>query len=45
MWKSIPLKRFGELSEKGDLVVFPASESARYINGSPIPIDGGEHIT
>lgn len=44
MLKPIPLKRFGEPSEIGDLVVFLASEAANYINGGPIPIDGGKYV-
>jgi 3-oxoacyl-[acyl-carrier protein] reductase len=44
MLKPIPLKRFGEPSEMGNLVVFLASEAANYINGGPIPIDGGKYV-
>jgi 3-oxoacyl-[acyl-carrier protein] reductase len=44
MLKPIPLQRFGKPSEIGDLVVFLASEAANYINGGPIPIDGGKFI-
>ncbi len=44
MLKPIPLQRFGEPSEVGDLIVFLASEAANYINGGPIPIDGGKFI-
>jgi 3-oxoacyl-[acyl-carrier protein] reductase len=41
MSKDIPLKRFGEPEEVGDLVAFLASERARYITGDAINIDGG----
>lgn len=44
MMKPIPLQRFGKPSEIGDLVVFLASEAANYINGGPIPIDGGKFV-
>jgi 3-oxoacyl-[acyl-carrier protein] reductase len=44
MLKPIPLRRFGKPSEIGDLVVFLASEAANYINGGPIPIDGGKFV-
>jgi len=44
MLKPIPLQRFGKPSEIGDLVVFLASEAANYINGGPIPIDGGKFV-
>lgn len=38
---AIPLGRFGEPSEVGDLVCFLASERAAYLSGTVIPIDGG----
>jgi 3-oxoacyl-[acyl-carrier protein] reductase len=41
MSKDIPLKRFGEPEEVGDLVAFLASERAKYITGDAINIDGG----
>ena len=44
MLKPIPLQRFGKPSDIGDLVVFLASEAASYINGGPIPIDGGKFV-
>jgi 3-oxoacyl-[acyl-carrier protein] reductase len=44
MMKPIPLQRFGKPSEIGDLVVFLASEAANYINGGPIPVDGGKFV-
>ena len=37
----IPLGRFGELHEAGELAVFLASEGAGYITGQAINLDGG----
>lgn len=37
----IPAGRFGEPGELADLAIFLASERARYINGTVIPVDGG----
>jgi len=39
--KSIPLARFATADEVADLAIFLASDSARYITGAVIPIDGG----
>jgi gluconate 5-dehydrogenase len=38
--KTIPAHRWGDPAEVGDLVVFLASDHARYINGTLITIDG-----
>ena len=38
---SIPMKRFGEPRELGDVVCFLCSRQASYVNGSLISIDGG----
>ncbi|MGE4219434.1 MAG: SDR family NAD(P)-dependent oxidoreductase [Alphaproteobacteria bacterium] len=37
----IPLGRIGDGTDIGDVVVFLASDAARYINGANIPVDGG----
>jgi 3-oxoacyl-[acyl-carrier protein] reductase len=37
----IPLRRWGDPSEFGDVVCFIASERARYISGQTIVVDGG----
>ncbi|SNZ01558.1 SDR family oxidoreductase [Flagellimonas pacifica] len=41
MEAQVPMKRIGDPSEYGFLVVFLASEQAGYITGTNIPIDGG----
>ena len=37
----IPLRRWGEPREFGDVVCFLASERARYVNGQTVVVDGG----
>lgn len=37
----IPLRRWGEPSELGDVVCFLASDRARYVTGQTLAIDGG----
>jgi len=39
--RRVPMRRFGELEEIADLTVFLASDSAKYITGQTIVIDGG----
>lgn len=39
--RGIPIGRFGEPDELAVLVVFLASDAARYITGTQIPVDGG----
>lgn len=39
--RGIPIGRFGEPQELAALAVFLASEPARYITGTQIPVDGG----
>jgi NAD(P)-dependent dehydrogenase (short-subunit alcohol dehydrogenase family) len=39
--KDIPMGRMGQPEELADLVAFLASENARYITGTVIPVDGG----
>jgi 3-oxoacyl-[acyl-carrier protein] reductase len=39
--EGIPLGRFGDPAEAGDLAVFLASHKADYITGQVIPLDGG----
>ncbi len=39
--KTIPMRRFGQVDEVAELVLFLASERARYITGQAFVIDGG----
>ena len=39
--REIPLGRWGEPREFGDVVCFLASERARYVNGQTVVVDGG----
>jgi 3-oxoacyl-[acyl-carrier protein] reductase len=38
---AIPLQRFGQPREVGDVVCFLASDQASYVTGAVIPVDGG----
>jgi len=41
-WKNaVPLKRFAEPEETGEVIAFLASPSAGYLNGINVPVDGG----
>lgn len=44
MLSSVPLGRFGTPEEYANFIVLLASEAASYINGGPIPIDGGKYV-
>jgi len=44
MLERIPLKRFGEHEELGNLAAYLMSDQAGYINGDVITIDGGEWL-
>ena len=41
MLNNIPMQRFGEPDEIGDSVVFLASDSASYITGETLNVNGG----
>jgi NAD(P)-dependent dehydrogenase (short-subunit alcohol dehydrogenase family) len=36
-----PLGRLGEVGDMGEVVVFLASDAAKFITGAGIPVDGG----
>lgn len=38
------LKRIGQPSDVADVIAFPASDSARWITGASIPVDGGSKL-
>lgn len=41
-WKtSIPLRRFAEAKELGEVIAFLATEASGYISGINVPVDGG----
>ena len=40
-----PQERIGQPEEFGDVVAFLCSERASYVNGSAIPVDGGDHAS
>lgn len=42
--RQIPMRRVGQPKEVAELLYFLCSENARYINGSEIFIDGGQHV-
>ena len=39
--KSIPIRRYGQPGEIGDVVAFLASERASYVTGATVQVDGG----
>lgn len=41
MMQQIPARRFGEAEEIASMAAFLASQSASYVNGTSIPVDGG----
>lgn len=43
MLASIALGRFGTTEELANVIVFLVSDSASYISGGPIPVDGGKY--
>ena len=40
----VPLRRYGEMDELRNLLVFLMSDGCTYINGATIAIDGGHHL-
>jgi NAD(P)-dependent dehydrogenase (short-subunit alcohol dehydrogenase family) len=41
---TVPLGRFGEMTELQNLVIFLLSDGCRYLTGQTIAIDGGQHL-
>jgi 3-oxoacyl-[acyl-carrier protein] reductase len=41
--ESVPLRRIGDPEDLAALIVFLASEKARYLSGTTIPVDGGRY--
>ncbi|MEQ8365764.1 MAG: SDR family oxidoreductase [Roseicyclus sp.] len=42
---TVPLRRFGEMDELRNLLVFLMLDECTYVNGATIPIDGGHRLT
>lgn len=42
--RQVPLKRLGSPEEVAEVVYFLCSDAASYVNGTEIPINGGQHI-
>ena len=42
--EQVPLKRIGSPEEVADVVHFLCSDQASYVNGTEIPINGGQHL-
>ena len=40
----IPLGRFGDANEVADTIFFLCSDEAKYLNGSEIHVNGGQHV-
>lgn len=41
----VPLRRFGEMDELRNLMIFLMMDECQYVNGTTIPIDGGHRLT
>ncbi len=42
--ETVPLRRYGNMAELQNLIVFLMSDACEYINGQTIAIDGGQHL-
>ncbi len=42
--RQVPLRRFGDVEEVGNLVAYLSSDAARFITGQTIVMDGGQII-
>ncbi|MCB1388241.1 MAG: SDR family oxidoreductase [Rhodobacteraceae bacterium] len=41
----VPLRRYGQMDELRNLLIFLMMDECRYVNGATIPIDGGHRLT
>jgi len=41
---TVPMRRFGEMPELQNLIIFLLSDGCRYLTGQTIAIDGGQHL-
>jgi NAD(P)-dependent dehydrogenase (short-subunit alcohol dehydrogenase family) len=41
---TVPMRRFGEIPELQNLIVFLMSDGCNYLTGQTIAIDGGQHL-
>jgi NAD(P)-dependent dehydrogenase (short-subunit alcohol dehydrogenase family) len=41
---TVPMRRFGEMAELQNLIVFLLSDACNYLTGQTIAIDGGQHL-
>ncbi|MEO0729055.1 MAG: SDR family oxidoreductase [Pseudomonadota bacterium] len=42
--RDVPLRRIGSPAEVAEVVLFLCSDAASYVNGTEIPINGGQHV-
>lgn len=42
--ETVPMRRFGDIEELRNLIVFLMSDACNYITGQTIAIDGGQHL-
>ncbi len=43
-FETVPLRRFGQMQELQNLIVFLLSDGCDYLTGQTIAIDGGQHL-
>jgi NAD(P)-dependent dehydrogenase (short-subunit alcohol dehydrogenase family) len=41
---TVPMRRFGEMAELQNLIIFLLSDACNYLTGQTIAIDGGQHL-
>lgn len=42
--QAVPMRRFGEMHELQNLLIFLMSDACDYLTGATIPVDGGHHL-